>query len=289
MANLKEIRRRIGSVKGTQKITRAMRMVAAAKLRKAQEATENFRSYADLMSSVLAEVASGASKKDHPLLERREPKRSLVLVISSDRGLCGGFNSNLNRLVTDHVATADPEPELAIIGKKSHAYFKRRTVTIHHTYSDIYDGPGFDAAARVARELSSAFAQGEVDRIDLAFNEMISLASQKPVVKQLLPIAPPIQVEEKEDVLGPVGFIFDPRRKELLGQLLPRYVEVEIYRALLESLAAEHAARMIAMETATNNAQDMIESLTLVYNRARQGAITNELLDIVGGAEALND
>ena len=290
MANLKDIRRRIGSVKGTQKITRAMRMVAAAKLRKAQETAENFRSYADLMSSVLAEVASGASPKDHPLLERREPKRSLVLVISSDRGLCGGFNSNLNRLVAEHVAAADPEPELAIIGKKSQAYFKRRTAVIHHIYSDIYDDEsGFDAAARVARDLATSFASGEVDRIDLAFNEMISLASQKPIVKQLLPIAPPVQIEEKEEVLGPVGFIFEPKRIELLGRLLPKYVEVAVYRALLESIAAEHAARMIAMETATNNADDMIESLTLVYNRARQGAITNELLDIVGGAEALND
>jgi F-type H+-transporting ATPase subunit gamma len=289
MANLKEIRRRIGSVKGTQKITRAMRMVAAAKLRKAQGITENFRSYADLMSSVLAEVASEASPKDHPLLERREAKRSLVLVISSDRGLCGGFNSNLNRLVAEHVAAADPEPELTIIGKKSEAYFKRRTAVIHHTYSNIYDEPGFDAATRVARDLAASFASGEVDRIDLAFNEMLSLASQKPIVKQLLPIAPPTQIEDKEDVLGPVGFIFEPRRKELLGRLLPRYVEVEVYRALLESIAAEHAARMIAMEAATNNAQDMIEHLTLIYNRARQGAITNELLDIVGGAEALND
>lgn len=289
MANLKEIRRRIGSVKGTQKITRAMRMVAAAKLRKAQETTENFRSYADLMSSVLAEVAAGASHKDHPLLERREPKCSLVLVISSDRGLCGGFNSNLNRLVTEHMTNADPEPELAIIGKKSGAYFKRRTATIHHTYSNIYSEPGFDAAARVARDLAAKYASGEVDRIELAFNEMLSVASQKPIVKQLLPIAPPVQIEKKEDYLGPVGFIFEPKRTDLLGRLLPRYVEVEVYRALLESIAAEHSARMMAMETATNNAEDMIESLTLIYNRARQGAITNELLDIVGGAEALND
>jgi F-type H+-transporting ATPase subunit gamma len=289
MANLKAIRRRIGSVRGTQKITRAMKMVAAAKLRKAQEAVERFRAYADLTSSVLAEVATGAGAEDHPLLERRGEARSLLLVISADRGLCGGFNTNLNKAVMEHWKTAQPQPELAIIGKKAHAYCVRRPVVIRERYEDVYEDPGYAAAARVAGEMGALYTSGDVDRIDVAYNEMISMVSQRPVLKRLLPIELPAREEAAQAALGPAGFIFEPGRKELLGRLLPMYLEIRIYRALLESMAAEQAARMTAMDAATNNAGDMIDHLTLVYNRARQGAITNELLDIVGGAEALNE
>jgi len=288
MANLKAIRRRIGSVKGTQKITRAMKMVAAAKLRKAQETVERFRAYADLTSTVLAEVASGAGSEDHPLLERRDAERSLVLVISADRGLCGGFNTNLNKMVLDHWKGAEPQPEMSIIGKKADAFFERRPVTIRERFPEVYEDPGYAATAAVARKLAAMYREGEVDRIDLAYNTMVSMVSQKPTLKKLLPIELPTREVEEQTGLGPAGFIFEPGREELLGRLLPMYVEIEVYRALLESMAAEQAARMTAMEAATNNAGDMIDHLTLIYNRARQGAITNELLDIVGGAEALN-
>ncbi len=289
MANLKEIRRRIASVKGTQKITRAMKMVAAARLRRAQESAESFRSYADLTSSVLAEVAAGATADDHPLLERRENNRAIVLVISADRGLCGGFNGNLNRTVGEHEEMSAPRPELAIAGKKAMAYFERRSVTICDSFPDVFDELNYETAAVIARKLAKMYRAGEVDRIEIAFNKMLSMISQKPTIRQLLPVALPEQTGEQEESHGPAGFIFEPDRKKLLGRLLPMYVEVEIYRALLESVAAEQAARMTAMETATNNAQDMIDHLTLVYNRARQSAITNELMDIVGGAEALNE
>lgn len=290
MANLKAIRRRIESVKNTQKITRAMKMVAAAKLRKAQEAVESFRAYANLTSSILTEVATDKAASDHPLLKRRETEKSLVVAIASDRGLCGGFNSNLCRDVLKHVEQATPEPAISIIGRKAREYFERRPVTIEKVYPDVYENPGYETAAKIARELAARYADGEVDRIDLAFSEFVSMISQKPTVRQLLPIVLPEKEEGLEDEwVVPSDFIFEPGRAELLEKLLPQYVEVQVYRAIIESIAAEHAARMTAMDNATTNAGEMIDHLTLVYNRARQSAITFELMDIVGGSEALND
>lgn len=291
MANLKDIRRRIGSVKNTQKITRAMKMVAAARLRRAQERINKFRAYADLTSSILAEISAGASAGDHPLLERREVENRLILEITSDRGLCGAFNGNLNRAVEDAVKEAgDPKPRLSFIGRKGADYFKRRDVEVREHYKGVYDDPSYATAARIASELAELYVRGELDQIDLAFNEMVSMISQKPAIRTLLPVEVPERQEQAagED-LGPVGFIFEPDRSELLGKLLPMYVEVQVYRALAESIAAENAARMTAMDNATNNASDMIDHLTLVYNRARQSAITAELMDIVGGAEALSE
>ena len=290
MANLKAIRKRIESVKNTQKITRAMKMVAAAKLRKAQETVESFRAYADLTSSILTEVATDKAASDHPLLKRRKPEKSLVVTIASDKGLCGGFNSNLCRDVQRHVKEATPEPSISIIGRKARDYFERRPVTIEKIYADVYENPGYETAATIARELAARYADGEVDRIELAFNEFVSMMSQRPAVRQLLPIVLPEKEEGQEDQwVVPSDFIFEPGRAELLEKLLPQYVEVQVYRAIIESIAAEHAARMTAMDNATSNAGEMIDHLTLVYNRARQSAITSELVDIVGGSEALND
>jgi F-type H+-transporting ATPase subunit gamma len=288
MPSLKHIRRRIGSVKNTQKITRAMKMVAAAKLRKAQETVERFRSYSNATVSMLAEVARDAGGEEHPLLERRPVQSSLVLVISSDRGLCGGFNTNLNRMVGAHLKAQAPAPSLAIVGKKSAAYFQRRDAIIAEIFADVYSEPGYAVAARIARRLIAKYTSGEVDRIDLAYNEMLSVASQKPTIKPLLPIELPAAEESsgKESLAG--TYLFEPDGEQLLAKILPMYVEVAVCRALLESIAAEHASRMAAMDAATTNAQDMIEHLTLVYNRARQSAITSELMDIVGGAEALD-
>ncbi|MCP4676313.1 MAG: ATP synthase F1 subunit gamma [Deltaproteobacteria bacterium] len=290
MANLKAIRRRIGSVKNTQKITRAMKMVAAARLRKAQEAVEAFRSYADLTSTILAEVAGDATAGDHPLLKRREPKKSLLIVICSDRGLCGGFNGNLFRDIFKYVQETDPEPEISIIGRKAVDFFKRRPVTINHVYEDIFDNAGYETAAGIARELAEKYASEELDSIQLVYNEFVSMISQKPTFSQLLPVVLPEQEDKDNDEwVVPPDFIFEPNRAELLSKLLPQYVEVQVYRALIESIAAEHAARMTAMDNATKNAEEMLDHLTLVYNRARQSAITADLMDIVGGAEALND
>ncbi|MCP4603980.1 MAG: ATP synthase F1 subunit gamma [Proteobacteria bacterium] len=290
MANLKAIRRRITSVRNTQKITRAMKMVAAARLRKAQETVEQFRSYADLTSTILAEVAQGSSDVDHPLLKRREPKKSNVIIICSDRGLCGGFNGNLFREVHTHVEQADPTPVLSIIGRKAVDYFQHRPVTIEKRYENVYEELGYETAAKIARELADKYAAGEIDQIQLAYNEFVSMMTQRPTFRQLLPVVLPEQKsEEDDDWVMPVDFIFEPGRDALLGRLLPQYVEVQVYRAIIESVAAEHAARMTAMDNATRNAEEMLDHLTLIYNRARQSAITSELMDIVGGAEALND
>jgi F-type H+-transporting ATPase subunit gamma len=290
MANLKEIRRRIASVKSTQKITRAMKMVAAAKLKKAQEAAESFRSYADLTTSVLAEIATDAGAADHPLLKRRQAKKSIIVVISSDRGLCGGFNSNLCRDIAGKLNETTPEPMISSIGRRGRDYFKRRDVTIDKEYDEVLDNPGYEAAAKIARELAKRYSEGEIDRIDLGYNEFVSVVTHVPTIRQLLPVVLPEQDNgETDEWVVPSDFIFEPGRQELLEKLLPQYVEVQVYRALLESIAAEHAARMTAMDNATNNAGEMIDNLTLVYNRARQSAITSELMDIVGGSEALND
>ena len=290
MPSLKHIRRRIASVKSTQKITRAMKMVAAAKLRKAQETVERFRSYSDATASMLAEIAADAGGEEHPLLERRTVKSALIIVISSDRGLCGGFNTNLNRMVFEHVKQETPTPALGIVGKKATAYFQRRHVEISEIFADVYSEPGYAIAAKIARRLIARYVSGEVDRIDLAYNEMISVSTQKPTVRPLLPIEMPAAAEGGDDGKGSAAgtYLFEPGGEQLLAKILPLSVEVAVCRALLESIAAEHASRMAAMDAATTNAQDMIEHLTLVYNRARQSAITSELMDIVGGADALD-
>jgi F-type H+-transporting ATPase subunit gamma len=287
MPSLKHIRRRISSVKSTQKITRAMKMVAAAKLRKAQDTVERFRSYANATASMLAEIAADAGGEEHPLLERRPVKSALILVISSDRGLCGGFNTNLNRMVFERVKQEAPKPALSIVGKKAVAYFHRRDAMISEIFADVYSEPGYATAAKIARRLIARYTSGEVDRIDLAYNEMLSVASQKPTVRPLLPIEMPSGDGGGDKGGGSGTYLFEPAGEQLLAKILPMSVEVAVCRALLESIAAEHASRMAAMDAATTNAQDMIEHLTLVYNRARQSAITSELMDIVGGAEAL--
>ncbi len=292
MANLKVIRRRIQSVQNTQKITRAMKMVSAAKLRRAQEAATGFRQYADLTASILREVAANLEETRQPLLENRPVERALILVLTSDRGLCGAFNGNLCREVEQRIWRADPKPALAVIGRKGGDFFRRRDVDIHTTFRGVYDAPGWEISQSIAHTLSELFVNGEVDRIDLAFNEFVSVMKQQPAVRPLLPIVLEKTegvTEVKDAAPGPAGYTFEPGREALLSLLLPKYLVVQVYRALLESVAAEHAARMAAMDAATNNAGDMIDHLTLQYNRARQSAITKELMDIVGGSEALSE
>jgi F-type H+-transporting ATPase subunit gamma len=292
MANLKAIRRRIGSVQNTQKITRAMKMVAAAKLRRAQETVTSFRAYADLTQSILGEVSKNTQEKAHPLLEQRKENRSLILVISSDKGLCGPFNSNLLREVMKRMGEAAVKPELDLIGKKANDYFSRRSATVRVYHKNAYENIGINTAKKLAAEFSALYSTGEVDRIDIAYNEFVSVMKQQPVVRQLLPVVLEQGTTKetksaKSEIRG--AYLFEPNLELLLAALLPKYVEVQIYRALVESQAAEYASKMTAMEAATNAASDMIDSLTLQYNRARQDAITKELMDIVGGAEALGD
>jgi F-type H+-transporting ATPase subunit gamma len=285
--NLKDIKRRIGSVKKTQQITRAMRMVAGAKLRRAQNAIESGRPYADRMRDTLGEVARAQKDAEHPLLATREEVRNVeFVVVSSDRGLCGGFNANIvkhtNRLLAEHT-TAGRGITFTTAGKKSRDYYKRRFASQMGEDYPQESWVQYGQAVAIARHVSERFVSGEVDEVVLVFSEFVSAMTQTPRDVRLLPFSAPGGGEEEEAL----PYEIEPDPEALLKVLVPRAVEVEIFRALLENQAGEHAARMAAMESATRNTEELIESLTLQYNRARQAAITRELVEIVSGAEAL--
>jgi len=289
VANLRDIKRRITSVQSTQKITSAMKMVAAAKLRRAQDAIQRARPYAMRMRATLEQVAGGSLEEVHPLLELHEERHALeVVVVTSDRGLAGAFNSNVIKMAEAVLAERRSQFEtvgLTILGKKAGDYFGRRKTPI--TSSAPIDGDvTYQQAADVARELSRRYVAGEVDEVVLVYSEFISTMTQTPRIVQLLPFAPPKSLEsvDEEDVLS---FEIEPDPETLLAALVPKAIEIEIFRALLENQSGEHAARMTAMESATKNTEELIESLTLQYNRARQAAITSELVEIVTGAQAL--
>jgi len=286
--NLKDIKRRIGSVQKTQQITRAMRMVAGAKLRRAQTAIESGRPYAERMRNTLAEVARAQKDAEHPLLQPREDVHNVEFVIvSSDRGLCGGFNANIAKhadaLIAEHVA-AGHGLKITTAGKKARDYYKRRFA--HQLGGDFpqESWAQYGQAVEIARDVSERFRSGEVDEVVLIFSEFVSAMTQIPRDVRLLPFSAPGGDEAEDDVLP---YEIEPDPESLLKVLVPRAIEVEVFRALLENQAGEHAARMAAMESATRNTEELIESLTLQYNRARQAAITRELVEIVSGAEAL--
>jgi F-type H+-transporting ATPase subunit gamma len=291
VANLKDIKRRITSVQSTQKITSAMKMVAAAKLRRAQEAIENARPYATRMRSTLEEVSRGALEDSHPLLEVHEERKSLeIVVVTSDRGLAGAFNTNVSKAADRVLKAREGEFDrvgLTLLGKKAADYFIRRRAS-QITYQSPIDGDvTYDQAADVARELARRYAAGDLDEVILVFSEFISTMTQEPVVTTLLPFTPPAADEAADDTEESGGYEIEPDPEALLAALVPKAVEIEVFRALLENQAGEHAARMTAMEAATKNTEELIEALTLKYNRARQAAITSELVEIVTGAQAL--
>lgn len=294
MANLKEIRKRISTVKSTQKITRAMKMVAGARLTRAQQRIQSLRPYAVRTGVVLREVVAAAGKAgiEHPLLVQRDEGRALYLVITSDRGLCGSFNANINKAAERawREAAADgKEVHLATIGRKGKEYFLRRNAPLIETFDGVWDDLGMDQAKRVARTVLKPFVLDEVDEIYVVYNEFKSAMTQRVVVEPLFPLGtPPPEEEAGVAADDEVEFIFEPDKGALMERLVPMYVEISILRALYESMASELGARMTAMDAATKNAGDMISNLTLQYNRARQAAITTELMEIIGGAEALN-
>jgi F-type H+-transporting ATPase subunit gamma len=292
MPSLKSIRTRIASVKSTQKITRAMKLVSAARLRRAQDAIVGARPYANALAQAMAEIAARAGMESHPLLDRRSPERITIVALTSDRGLAGGFNANIFRAVQRFITErkqATPavrEIVLEIAGKKGRDFFRRRQLHIGHELA----GPTPETASRIADELghivTHAFKSGATDAVFLVYNEFKSAAQQKVVVEPLLPVTaatPPGRASAE----GLLDFLYEPSKEGVLDTLLPLYVESQIFRALLESMASELGARMTAMENATTNAKEMISALTLKYNRARQASITKELMEIVGGAEAL--
>ena len=287
MATLQDIRRRIRSVQSTQKITRAMKLVAAAKLRRAQERILEARPYAFKMAELVGALVRGLGEDKHPLLLRREGPRKLYVVITADKGLCGAFNSNVIRRATELLrGTADGEAAVSTVGRKARDFFRRRRWPLRGERLGLLDRLTFGDVKALATELTEAYLGDEVDEVWLVFNEFRSVAVQRVTAERLLPIEAPGGGEPAAD--GPAtDYIYEPDPVTILAALLPRHVEVQIYRALLESAAGEHGARMTAMEAASKNAQEMIGLLSIQYNKARQERITKELLDIVGGAEAL--
>ena len=286
MIGLKALRRRIVSIKSTQQITRAMKMVAAARLRRAQERIIEARPYADKMREVLQSLSLRTAPEAHPLLVRREMKRVELLAITADRGLCGSFNQNILRTVERFIRENQSSYEgisLTLVGRKGLDYFRRRQFTIVRDYVGQFRDIDYQVAAVVGKDVVEDYTSEAVDGVFLIYNEFRSPLVQRVVMRDLLPIEP----LEVESDYSPVEYIYEPSAEAILSELLPRYVEAQIYRALLESVAGEHGARMTAMDAATENAQEMIEKLTLMYNKARQSAITTEMLEIVGGAEAL--
>ncbi len=286
MATLQDIRRRIRSVQSTQKITRAMKLVAAAKLRRAQDRILGARPYAAKMAELVATLVRGLGEDKHPLLVHRGGTRVLYLVIAADKGLAGAFNSNVMRRAL-HALRAAPDgtASLITVGRKARDFFRRRPWTLRGDRVGFLDRLTFEQARALAGELMAAFLADEVDEVWLVYNQFRSVAVQRVVAERLLPIEPPGGAGAGE---GPgVEYLYEPDATTILDALLPRHVEIQVYRALLESAAGEHGARMTAMEAATKNAQELIGLLTIRYNKARQEKITKELLDIVGGAEAL--
>jgi len=289
--NLRDIKRRIATVRSTQKITSAMKMVAAAKLRRAQEAIENARPYATRMRATLEEVSQGALEESHPLLDVHDERKTLELVvITSDRGLAGAFNSAVAKEADAVLAEREGEFSkvgLTLLGKKAGEYFaRRRPGQINHS-APIDGDVEYQQAADVARELARRYEAGDLDEVILIFSEFVSTMTQKPTRSQLLPFTPPEADADAADAEDSGGYEIEPDPEALLAALVPKAVEIEVFRALLENQAGEHAARMTAMEAATKNTEELIEKLTLQYNRARQAAITGELVEIVTGAQAL--
>lgn len=292
MATLKQIRRRLASVKNTQKITRAMKLVAAAKLRRAQMNMEAAKSYSNRMRDLIWDLSDHTDHSAHPLLAVREEKKALMVVVTSDRGLCGAFNSNINRRAERYARSGEgghDELSMALIGKKGRDYFRRRNFPIAAEYMDVLTDPTFERISDIGEDLVAQFVDGELDAVYVVYNEFKSAISQRVVVERLLPILPEFSEDERKhnQALEGMEFKYEPSQTAVLDSVLPLYFNVRLYFAVLESLAAEMAARMTAMESATKNAGELISRLTLQYNKARQATITNEMLEIVGGAEAL--
>jgi F-type H+-transporting ATPase subunit gamma len=282
---LRDIRKRIKSVKNTRQITKAMKMVAAAKLRKAQDAATAARPYAQTLETVMGQLIARAEpgSVSHPLLTRREVKRAELIVVTSDRGLAGGFNGNITRKALKFLTEAKTDVSIVTVGRKGNDFLRGRGYTIRKDYPGIFGKLSYDRAAEVATEVAGRFLSGEVDAVHILFNEFVSAVAQVPMLTPLVPF----EAAASDSKASSANFLYEPSANDVLHKLVPQAVAVKVYRALLESSAAEHAARMTAMENATKNAGEMISTLTLYYNRTRQALITKELMEIVSGAEAL--
>lgn len=292
MGNLKEIRTRISSVESTEKVTSAMKLVSAAKFRRSQQAIINLRPYSSKLSEIMSDISDAAnSVEDMPLFAKREPNNVVIIVLTSNKGLCGGFNSSIvketNKLVKEQYAKQHEagNVQLVCIGKKGKEQLEK-TFPVMLSNEHILDQPDFSDVAAVAEDLMTKFAKKEVDRVEVVYNQFVNAATQKVTVEQFLPIVPQSSTERnnlKND------YIFEPSKEELFRSLTPRILKLQFYKILIDSIASEHGARMTSMSKATDNANEMLKELRIKYNNARQSAITNELIEIVSGAEALNN
>jgi F-type H+-transporting ATPase subunit gamma len=289
MPTLRDIKRRINAVKNTKQITKAMKMVAAAKLRKSQARMLEMRPYADKMNSAIARLTADGESR-HPLLTPRPRKTIEVMVMTSDRGLCGAFNSNILKTAAKFISEQRQDGfniSVSVIGKKAFDYFKRRSAAIRESWIGLSGKMVYSDAQKIAINIIDNYMNETLDEIFLIYNEFKTVMTQKVSIVKILPLA---SIEKPEEITGLLtSFIYEPSRKDILNQFLPKNIEIQIYRAVLESQASEEAARMTAMENATQNADEMISKLTLQYNKARQASITKELMDIVGGVEALKE
>jgi F-type H+-transporting ATPase subunit gamma len=282
VATLRQLRTRVSSIGNIQKVTNAMQMVAAAKMRRAQDAIMAARPYAQKLDEVLQQLTQSIESGQHPLLTERPVERLLVAVVTSDRGLCGAFNTNICRVVQNELKDyVDREVQVVAVGRKGRDFFSNRSYNIVQAHIDVFREMAFTQAVDIAQDLTSRYVQGQVDRVLLVFSEFRSVSQQIPVVEQLLPVVPQAADARSKD------YLFEPSPERLLDSLVPRHVNFQIWRALLESNAGEQAARMTAMDNATKNAGDLVEELTREMNKARQSSITLELMDIIGGAEAV--
>ena len=291
MPSLQSLRRKIAAFKNTQKITKAMKMVAAAKLKRAQDRILAARPYALKMRGVLSNLSQRVNRASHPLLQKREAKKIEVLVITSDRGLCGGFNGNIVRKSSEFVRECEArglQVNLSIVGRKGRDYFRRRTWPIRQEWTGIFDKLTFEHAIDIGGDLTDHFIKGTFDELYIVYNEFKSAIQQRVIVEKLFPVdaAAEFGTAQAEGTTGG-SYFYEPDEAELLNVFIPKHFQTQAFRILLESAAAEHGARMSAMDGATRNAGQLIKKVTLHYNKTRQTAITKELMDIVGGAEAL--
>ncbi len=288
MPSLKDVKDKIAGVKKTSQITKAMNMVAASRLRGAQEKMEAFRPYTSKFNEAMSNLSGGANTDAFPLMEKREVKTVELVVITSDRGLCGSYNANTIKLAEQMIAAYEAEGKeisLVCVGKKGYQLLKK-TGKVRAHYSDVMASFEMFNAREIATDVAEKFLNGDADKVEVVFGEFLSVASQNPVAVPFLPVTP-VETEEKEEEKISGDYIYEPSTEEIMDVLQPLYLNVIIYHGMLEVGASEHAARMTAMDNATNACKDIVSNLTVVYNKARQAAVTNELMDIVGGAEAL--
>ncbi|OAI39702.1 F0F1 ATP synthase subunit gamma [bacterium SCGC AG-212-C10] len=292
MATIRQLKRRIASVKNTTKITNALQLVAASKMRRAQDRALQSHPYAEKIRAVLAGLATGTGNEgeaQHPLLVSRPVKNVAVLHITPDRGLCGGLNANLNRAAGTFVAGQENETSVIAVGKKGRDFFVRARTRVVAEFTELGDYPTQSDTLAIARIVINDYLAGTIDRVYLSYPEFVSTSNQRPTIRQLLPIEPPTMESDAAGEAYRQDYIFEPSPEVVLERLLPRYIEMQIYEAVLQTAASFQSAQMVAMKNATDNGLEIQRDLTLTYNKARQDQITRELLDIIGGAAALED